>query len=79
MNKVDLENFRRQIKPVAEALMDSVANTPDGSVPSEVIANTMLAYRHLEDASMRIGKAMQAIDGGISVYDMTQTPKSVSA
>lgn len=36
---------------------------------SEIIANVMLAYRHLEDARMRIGKAIQAYDGGASVYD----------
>ncbi|MBU2025408.1 MAG: hypothetical protein ABIC19_00715 [Patescibacteria group bacterium] len=35
----------------------------------EVIANLMLAYRHLEDASMRIGKVKQARNGGVSVYD----------
>jgi hypothetical protein len=35
----------------------------------EVIANLTLAYRAFEDASMRLGKAVQAWDGGISVYD----------
>jgi len=30
---------------------------------SEVMANLTLAYRHLEDARMRIGKAIQAYDG----------------
>ncbi len=35
----------------------------------EVVANITLAYRHLEDASMRLGKAIQAADGGVSVYD----------
>ena len=39
----------------------------------ETIANVMLAYRHLEDASMRLGKAIQAIDGGTSVYDRATT------
>jgi hypothetical protein len=41
----------------------------------EVRANITLAYRHLEDASMRLGKAIQALDGGVSVYDRTQVPK----
>lgn len=36
---------------------------------NEAKANIMLAYRHLEDAKMRIGKAIQALDGGVSVYD----------
>ena len=37
--------------------------------PNEMHANISLAYRHLEDAAMRIGKAIQAFDGGKSVYD----------
>lgn len=32
----------------------------------EAAANITLAYRHLEDASMRFGKAIQAVDGGVS-------------
>ena len=39
----------------------------------EAIANVMLAYRHLEDASMRLGKCIQALDGGVSVYDKRST------
>ena len=42
-------------------------------MPAEVFANLMLAYRHLEDASMRMGKVLQANDGGISVYDQEST------
>ncbi len=34
----------------------------------EMKANVTLAYRHLEDARMRIGKAIQAYDGGQSCY-----------
>jgi hypothetical protein len=34
----------------------------------EMEANLMLAYRHLEDARMRLGKAIQAYDGGASCY-----------
>lgn len=45
----------------------------DGEDRGEVIANLMLAYRHLEDASMRLGKAIQARDGGTSVYDSSTT------
>ncbi|MCH8247068.1 MAG: hypothetical protein IH951_11750 [Bacteroidetes bacterium] len=36
---------------------------------SEMHANLTLAYRHLEDARMRLGKVLQARDGGVSVYD----------
>lgn len=35
---------------------------------SEMHANITLAYRHLEDARMRIGKVVQAYDGGASCY-----------
>lgn len=34
----------------------------------EMKANVMLAFRHLEDLRMRLGKAIQAFDGGTSVY-----------
>ena len=39
----------------------------------EGVANATLAYRHLEDASMRLGKVLQALDGGVSVYDKATT------
>jgi len=35
----------------------------------EMHANITLCYRHLEDAAMRLGKAIQAFDGGVSIYD----------
>lgn len=34
----------------------------------EMEENLILAYRHLEDARMRLGKAVQAFDGGKSCY-----------
>jgi hypothetical protein len=43
------------------------------TLDSDVGANITLAYRHLEDASMRLGKALQALDGGVSVYDRDTT------
>lgn len=36
---------------------------------AEMKANLMLTYRHLEDARMRLGKAIQAFDGGKSCYE----------
>jgi uncharacterized protein YhaN len=39
-----------------------------GADQEEMKANLILAYRHLEDARMRLGKAVQAYDGGTSVY-----------
>jgi hypothetical protein len=37
---------------------------------SEMIANLKLCYRHLEDARMRLGKAIQAHDGGCRRYGL---------
>lgn len=36
---------------------------------SEMQANLQIAHRKLEDARMRVGKIIQALDGGESVYD----------
>jgi DNA anti-recombination protein RmuC len=74
-------NFlRSQIKDVAgdvKELKDNagavakVAGEPGlvGADLNEAIANVQLSYRHLEDARMRLGKTIQALDGGTSVYD----------
>jgi len=48
---------------VFDSPLDSVRNEP------EMKANIMLTYRHIEDATMRLGKVIQAHDGGKSVYD----------
>lgn len=66
---------RQQIKVVAESVRDLLlaANLPgyvsDCHDLPELQDNLKLAYRHLEDARMRLGKAVQARDGGSSVYD----------
>jgi hypothetical protein len=68
--KIDTANeLRANLKTIAAAVL----HMKDGMVESEAIANTMLAYRHLEDASMRLGKVIQALDGGVSVYDKRTT------
>lgn len=36
---------------------------------AEMHANLTMSFRHIEDAAMRLGKAIQAYDGGVSVYD----------
>ncbi len=38
----------------------------------EVIANVTLAFRHLEDARMRLGKAIQYCGDGISIFDKNE-------
>ena len=70
------EDARRQIKEVAFYVAALKNQFVDEHVDGEAIANVVLAYRHLEDASMRLGKAIQALDGGVSVYDKTQVPSA---
>ena len=75
MTKEDCEQLRRELKPTAEKVIALWRTTkPRADMPGEAFANVMLAYRHLEDASMRLGKAIQALDGGVSVYDKEQVP-----
>jgi hypothetical protein len=70
MNDIqDVNACRSTIKQAAEDVLKLKAQVTD----SEAIANIMLAYRHLEDASMRLGKTIQALDGGVSVYDKKTT------
>ncbi len=49
---------------------DSLEKFP--GMHGEMKANIMLAFRHLEDARMRIGKTLQALGGGKSIYDKNQ-------
>jgi hypothetical protein len=48
---------------------DIFFNIHPPQLESEMKANLMLSYRHLEDARMRIGKVLQAEDGGVSILD----------
>jgi hypothetical protein len=75
-----VNDHRRAIKQIAAFLKTTITDTKnykgetDGVEDrGEMIANLMLAYRHLEDASGRCGKALQAKDGGVSVYDRSTT------
>lgn len=45
----------------------SPGEVPEGDI-GEVKANATLAYRHLEDARMRLGKTIQAFEGRESIY-----------
>ena len=70
--EIDQINERRaEIKELAARVWAQRADLLKGS--GEALANLVLAYRHLEDASMRLGKAIQALDGGASVYDRATT------
>lgn len=49
----------------------------EGQKKGEMIVNVTLALRHLEDAAMRFGKAIQASDGGVSPLGGPDTPGKV--
>lgn len=72
--RTPVENLRQEIKEVAlevKAMKDGnapVQQISDPEARGEAIANVMLAYRHLEDARMRLGKVLEAADGK-SIYD----------
>lgn len=66
--------LRKEIKNIGDRVKalkqdDVFKDLPKISDQGEMMANIMLTYRHLEDARMRIGKIVQAYDGGTSVYD----------
>jgi hypothetical protein len=59
----------RDLAAKVKELKQIPSNAPDPDCSSESMANIMLAYRHLEGARMRLGKVLQAEDGGKSIYD----------
>lgn len=58
---LSIEDILKKGKEMHAAM--SVGPTEDRG---EVMANLTLAYRHVEDARMRLGKVFQALNGGIS-------------
>ena len=68
---------REELKTIAEDVklfLDSLGHTEN----REIGANLMLTYIHLEDASIRLGKTIQAFDGGISIYDKDQPERNLN-
>lgn len=62
-----LRELAEQLKNLHVSHVFLIAEEYDGQ-HAEMHANITLAYRHLEDATMRVGKAVQAYDGGKSIY-----------
>lgn len=56
-------------KRMIEKGFENTKANGDKELESEAIANATLAFRHVEDAAMRLGKVLQALNGGESVYD----------
>lgn len=72
----ECKELRKEAKALAAKVLEFKTRIAAGrdavSVKTDVgemVANSMLTYRHLEDAGMRLGKVIQAYDGGVSVYD----------
>ena len=69
------EEIRSEIKNIGSRTLFlkkklmAECSTGDKDLDSEAIANAVLAFRHLEDAAMRLGKVLQALNGGVSQYD----------
>lgn len=69
-----VERGRLEIKHIAEFVLRMKQDqrfTNDqvvGEDLDEAEENIMFAYRHLEDARMRLGKILQALNGGESSY-----------
>jgi len=66
--RAEIESTKKMVR----SLMDHSDLQQGQSYPgqfSEMKANIMLSFRHLEDARMRIGKVLQAQSGGVSIYD----------
>lgn len=68
------DDLRAQIRAVDIQLLEferrvSQRSPMYGEDYGEVRANLRIVHRHLEDANMRLGKAIQYHNGGQSVYD----------
>ena len=70
----DLRGLCRSVEVAVRRLTPTVSDLPEGAELPEVNANLMLAVRHLEDARMRLGKAIQYAGDGVSCYDGERAP-----
>lgn len=69
----EVEKYRGALEEGGKEILALCTAVKKGEIPEavgedrgEVIANLMLAYRHVEDARMRLGKVYQARNGGVS-------------
>jgi hypothetical protein len=69
----DIKHVAENLKVLNDVVKGRTHDVGEKEDTGEVIANLTIAYRSLEDASMRLGKALQAHDGGVSVYDKETT------
>lgn len=74
----DLRTGIASLTQQANNIKNEIIRDPQGEDQDkgEMIANTVLAIRHLEDAAMRFGKGIQASAGGESPLGGPATPGS---
>lgn len=78
--KADANKLRAKILALDKDLMtykaclqSEAGSGMKGVDMNEAIATTVLAHRQLEMGRMWLGKSIQALDGGVSVYDRPST------
>jgi hypothetical protein len=69
-----VSHIRRGIKAYAVLVNDCKNDhyffkAEHDGISNDAEMRELQAYRHLEDAAMRLGKVIQAKDGGKSIYD----------
>lgn len=79
-----VKEFRKDLDSIEQrwlALKADAANRPEspGENRGEVLANFALAFRHLEDARMRAGKVIQAVEGGTNKFDAAAPNSGIPA
>jgi len=68
LQKADYDRLRAEILEIEKKVRALVPQAGGGN-PGEVKANLTLSFRHLEDARLRLGKAIQHSGDGVSCYD----------
>lgn len=72
--RVGLKSMVSQAADIKAKISNPNNAVDPGQDKGEMIANVTLALRHLEDAAMRFGKAIQAASGGVSPLGGPDTP-----
>jgi hypothetical protein len=69
--RAEIKRVASRVKRYIQTSKDTTPTSDDSERQNqgEMIANATLSFRHLEDAAMRIGKSMQAYQGGVSILD----------
>jgi len=73
--RTEIQGLKQQVVDAQghSSFCDDDVQLPSPNIPASrqgnMKANLTLVFRHLEDARMRLGKVMQAHQGGVSILD----------